>query len=395
MVDEADAEAIRNEVPVERVLTGTHRILRFTVGKVNGRGWRLDKYLAALMPTISRTLIQRWLERGAATIDGVVMTGRPPLHPGNYVVLTAPLPESDDAQRYQQPLEILYRDQWLLAANKPPGQLAHQAGRTMTGTLLNQVQDWFEGQGGDPQQVRLINRIDRDTSGIVLLSLDVSAHSIVSQAMEARDLAKEYRAICHHTPTEDHGHWRDPIGDGSDETIQRMVRADGQECHTEYFVVDRTPLSDVSDSCSSSRDARLTSDVGNQSDSGRFSLLRLLLHTGRQHQIRVHAAHNGCPLVGDWVYGTACGDLEGQALHAALMEFAHPKEQRTVRIEAPFPRILAQLWNKLKAGGALAGRDLSGEQQSKLGVLPPVETVRRPSWLTAAEFEQLRQETGE
>ena len=133
MVDDADAEAIRNEVPVERVLTGTHRILRFTVGKVNGRGWRLDKYLAALMPTISRTLIQRWLERGSATIDGVVMTGRPPLRPGNYVVLTAPLPQSDDVQRYTQPLEILYRDQWLLAANKPPGQLAHQAGRTMTG----------------------------------------------------------------------------------------------------------------------------------------------------------------------------------------------------------------------------------------------------------------------
>ena len=373
MVEEADAEAIRNEVPVERVLTGTHRILRFTVGKVNGRGWRLDKYLAALLPTISRTLIQRWLERGAATIDGVVMSGRPPLHPGNYVVLTAPLPLSDDAQRYQQPLEILYRDQWLLAANKPPGQLAHQAGRTMTGTLLNQVQDWFEGQGGDPQQVRLVNRIDRDTSGIVLLSLDVSAHSIVSQAMEARDLDKEYRAICHGSPPDDHGDWRDPIGDGPDETIQRMVRPDGQECHTEYFVVERA----------------------GQPAAASFSLLRLLLHTGRQHQIRVHAAHNGCPLVGDWVYGSACGDLAGQALHAALMEFAHPKEKRTVRIEAPFPRILADLWAKLKAGGSLIAKDLNGEQQSKLGVVPPEETVRRPSWLSVAEFEQLRRETGE
>src|SRR5687767_2278075 len=76
-------------------------------------------------------------------------------------------------------------------------------------------------------------------------------------------------------------------------------------------------------------------------DSGRFSLLRLLLHTGRQHQIRVHAAHNGCPLVGDWVYGEACHELAGQALHAALMEFAHPVEKRSVRIEAPFPRALA------------------------------------------------------
>ena len=162
MVDEDDVEAIRNEVPVERVLTNTHRIVKFTVGRLHGRGWRLDKYLAALMPTISRALIQRWVERGDATIDNVVATGRPVLHPGQYVVLNAPLPERDEDQGYQTQLDILYQDRWLLAINKPPGQLAHQAGRTMSGTLLNQVQDWYETSGGDPLQVRLVNRIDRD-----------------------------------------------------------------------------------------------------------------------------------------------------------------------------------------------------------------------------------------
>lgn len=368
MVDEADSEAIRNEVPVERVLTGKHRILRFTVGRVHGRGWRIDKYLAALMPTISRAMIQRWLELGAATVDGVVAVGRPPLRAGQRVVMTAPLPERDEDQGYPQPLEILYHDRWLLAANKPPGQLAHQAGKTMTGTLLNQVQDWFEKQGGDPQQVRLINRIDRDTSGIVLLSLDVGAHATVSQAMEARDLDKEYRALCHGSPTENHGDWRDPIGEGPAESIQRVVRPDGQECHTEFFVLERA------------KD---------------YSLLRLLLHTGRQHQIRVHAAHNGCSLVGDWVYGEACQELAGQALHAALMEFAHPVEKRTVRIEAPFPRLLAELWARLSSGGVLTPRPLSEEQLSKLGRTISTDGVRRPSWLTAEEFDRLRREAGE
>jgi 23S rRNA pseudouridine1911/1915/1917 synthase len=368
MVDEADSEAIRNEVPVERLLTGTHRILRFTVGRVHGRGWRLDKYLAALMPTISRAMIQRWIERGAATIDGVATSGRPQIRPGQRIVLTAPLPERDEDRGYPQALEILYRDRWLLAANKPPGQLAHQAGKTMTGTLLNQVQDWFEAQGGDPQQVRLVNRIDRDTSGIVLLSLDVGAHTTVSQAMEARDLDKEYRAICHGAPADEHGDWRDPIGEGPAESIQRVVRTDGQECHTEFFVLERA---------------------------ARFSLLRLLLHTGRQHQIRVHAAHNGCPLVGDWVYGEACEELGGQALHAALMEFAHPVERRTVRIEAPFPRLLADLWAHLKGGGSLRPRALSEEQLSKLGRTPDEDGIRRPSWLTVEEFERLRREAGE
>jgi 23S rRNA pseudouridine1911/1915/1917 synthase len=401
VVDEADSEAIRNEVPVERVLTGTHRVLKFTVGRVHGKGWRLDKYLAALMPTISRAMIQRWLERGAATIDGVATSGRPSIHPGQRIVLMAPLPERDDDQRYPQPLEILYQDKWLLAANKPPGQLAHQAGKTMTGTLLNQAQDWFEAQGGDPQQVRLINRIDRDTSGIVLLSLDVGAHSTVAQAMEARDLDKEYRAICHGSPADDHGDWRDPIGEGPAETIQRVVRADGQECHTEYFVLERSAFgvrrSALSEDSvvSENAGAELSNTARRTPHAERFSLLRLLLHTGRQHQIRVHAAHNGCPLVGDWVYGEPCQELDGQALHAALMEFAHPVEKRSVRIEAPFPRKLAELWAHLKSGGALTPRGRSEEQNSKLGRVQADDGIRRPSWLTAEEFDLLRREAGE
>jgi 23S rRNA pseudouridine1911/1915/1917 synthase len=402
MVDEADSEAIRNEVPVERMLTGTHRILKFTVGRVHGRGWRLDKYLAALMPTISRAMIQRWIERGAATIDGAVATGRPQIRPGQRIVLMAPLPERDEDQGYPQPLEILYRDRWLLAANKPPGQLAHQAGKTMTGTLINQVQDWYEREGGDPQQVRLVNRIDRDTSGIVLLSLDVKAHTIVSQAMEARDLDKEYRAICHGAPADDHGDWRDPIGEGPPETIQRVVRPDGQDCHTEFFVLERTDGSGVRSPESGvlppqrTMRAVASPDPGPRTpDPGRFSLLRLLLHTGRQHQIRVHAAHHGCPLVGDWVYGEACQELDGQALHAALMEFAHPVEKRSIRIEAPFPRLLADLWSRLKVGGALTPRPLTEDQLSKLGRTPVDDGLRRPSWLSAEEFERLRREAGE
>jgi 23S rRNA-/tRNA-specific pseudouridylate synthase len=204
--------------------------------------------------------------------------------------------------------------------------------------------------------------------------------------MEARDLDKEYRAICHGSPLEEHGDWRDPIGDGPDETIQRAVRPDGQICHTEYFVLERAQ---------SIEPKKVEPNATSLDNPNTFSLLRLLLHTGRQHQIRVHAAHNGCPLVGDWVYGTACGDLKGQALHAVMMEFVHPKEKRTVRIEAPFPRVLANLWAKLKAGGSLIPVGLSEEQQSKLGYVAPEETVRRPSWLTAAEFEQLRLEAGE
>jgi 23S rRNA pseudouridine1911/1915/1917 synthase len=364
-----EAEAIRNEVPAERQLTGTHRLLRFAVGRNHGKGWRLDRYLHALMPTLSRSMIQRWVERGCATVDGEVAIPALKLKPGQLVVLTAPLPERDESAPQAQPLAILYHDRWLLVANKPPGQLAHQAGRTMTGTLLNQAQDWLEARGGDPQQARLVNRIDRDTSGIVLVSLDEAAHVRLAAAMEARDLHKEYRALCHGAPQPAAGSWRDPIGEGPPESIARVVRPDGQECHTDYEVLETAGSA--------------------------FSLLRLLLHTGRQHQIRVHAAHNGHPLVGDWVYGSPCAELPGQALHAAVMEFPHPVEKRTVRVEAPFPALLAALWDKLRSGGALTPMALSDEQRSKLGIVSPRERLRRPKWLSEAEFLALRHEAGE
>ncbi|MBA3936384.1 MAG: RluA family pseudouridine synthase [Planctomycetes bacterium] len=368
-----EAEAIRNEVPVERILTGTHRILRFNVGRNHGQGWRLDKYLAALLPTISRSLVLRWVERGCASVDGAPVHERVKLRPGQRIVLEAPLPERDADAPAENALAVLYEDRWLMVCNKPPGQLAHQAGRTMTGTLLNQAQDHQEARGQDPRAVRLVNRIDRDTSGIVLLSLDEAAHVRLSQAMEARDLHKEYRAICHGVPAPRDGDWLDPMGEGDGASIARVVRADGQECHTGYHVLETAPAG---------------------ADPGAYALLRLVLHTGRQHQIRVHASHHGHALVGDWVYGQACAELPGQALHAAVLEFPHPVEHRTVRIEAPLTAAVAALWASLRAGGTPTAQALSAEQRSKLA-LSDGPSLRRPSWLSEAEFLQLRAEAGE
>lgn len=374
MVDDADSEAIRNEVPVERLLTGTHRVLRFTVGRNHGKGWRIDKYLSALLPTISRTMILGWVERGSATVDGVAVHERVRLRPGQRVELYGPLPKRDLDAGYPAPLQILYRDEWLLAVNKPPGQLAHQAGKTMSGTMINQAQDWFEAEGGDPLQVRLVNRIDRDTSGILLLSFDAAVHAQVSTAFAERDLSKEYRAICHGIPVEAHGHWREPLGEGPPESIARVVRPDGQESHTEYEVVET---------------------AGQTPDAPTFSHLKISLHTGRQHQIRVHASHHGHPLVGDWVYGPACAELGGQALHSAVLEFQHPKLKRMLRIEAPLPARLADLWTHLKAGRRLTPVSLDAEQRSKLGLETPRPSLRRPSWLSDEEFARLREEAGE
>jgi 23S rRNA pseudouridine1911/1915/1917 synthase len=373
-----DSQAIRNEVPVVRQLTGSHRLLRFTVGRNHlvrsARPWRLDRYLHALMPTISRSLIQRWIARGCATVDGIAGDADQRLRPGQQVELIAPLPERDEEAPEPAALTLLYHDQWLLVADKPPGQLAHQAGRTMTGTLLNQLQDWCAGAGGDPQEVRLVNRIDRDTSGIVLVSRDARTHVALSAAMEAHDLRKEYRALCHGVPEPAAGSWLEPIGEGPGQSIARVVRADGQACHTDYQV--------------------LEARAGSAQERG-YALLAVLLHSGRQHQIRVHAAHHGHALVGDWVYGQPCLELGGQALHAAVIEFPHPHLARMVRVEAPLPAALSALWARLRAGAAVTACALSEEQRSKLSAGGPAAGVRRPSWLSADEYSALRAETGE
>jgi len=252
---------------------------------------------------------------------------------------------------------------------KPPGVLAHQAGKIMSGTLLNQLQDLLISEGADPRQARLVNRIDRDTSGIVLVSLDAEAHSGVARAMEARQVRKEYLALVGGVPEPREGLWNEPIGISPEATIARVVRADGQACRTGYSVVETAPQ-------------------------GAYALLRLRLHTGRQHQIRVHAAHHGHALVGDWVYGRPCLELPGQALHATLLAFTHPMTGTELCVEAPAPALLAGLWAQLAAGGHVTACELSESQRSKLSQIE-IPGVRRPSWLSEEQYLGLAAEAGE
>ena len=331
---------IRNEVKVSKVLTQTHRRVEFTVGKRLLDGITLAEYIRALCPRYELEFVNRWCAQGHCTIDGQPCRGDQGLSTGQAVLLLVPLPPT--APDYVvPPLEFLWRDQHLAIANKPPGHLAHQAGQIMNGTLMNQLQDWALAHGGDPGQVRLVNRIDRDTSGIVLVSWHLAAHVALSRALEGRALRKEYLAICHGCPEPMDGSWLDPLGPGDPASIAHIVRSDGKPSHTEYHVIATV---------------------------GRFSLLRLVLHTGRQHQIRVHASHHGCPLVGDWVYGEPCAELPGQALHAAVLAGAHPVTQEAMRWEAPLPQLFADLWTRIQAGGSPTRTELNPAQRSKLGL---------------------------
>lgn len=363
-----EAASIRGEVRVDRRLTADRRVVQFAVGQMHGRGWRLDKYLHAILPTLSRGLLRRWIEQGYCLIDGVPGEPRGKLKPGQIVLLDAPLPPPVTGDGQLAPLAILEQGPGFLVANKPAGQLPHQAGRHLTGTLLNQIQDWFAEQGSDPAEVRLVNRIDRDTSGIVLASLNLAAHTVLAQAMESHSLRKEYRAICHGRPEPAAGAWTEPIWEPSEESIAMRIHANGKPSHTDYEVLETAP-------------------------SG-ATLLRVLLRTGRQHQIRIHAAHHGHPLIGDWVYGPACAEVRGQALHAAILAFPDPVDGHVRSVEAPLPGILGKLWEDLRAGGTVTPRELNEEERSRLGLSG--ETGQRlPSWLSPEQRAQIEQELAE
>ncbi|MCX8039896.1 MAG: RluA family pseudouridine synthase [Planctomycetota bacterium] len=333
---------IRNEIRLEkRVLPGGERIFRFR-SKRYGAGWPLAKYLSAIGPRWPEELRRHWCLEGRCTVDGQAVGPDWPVEPGHLIELRVlPLPLAGPPP----PLALLWHDRRLAIANKPTGQLAHPAGRELQGTLLNQLQEWAHAQGLDPSAVRLVNRIDRETSGIVIATLDLPTHRRLCAQLQQRALGKLYKAICVGVPEPPQGEWREPLGPLGPHTIARGVVPDGQPSHTAYSVEE------------------VAADR-------RHSVLRLELHTGRQHQIRVHAAHHGHPLVGDWVYGQPVAELPGQALHAWKVSFQHPHSGERLEIEAPFPPALAALWERLRAGGSVTPIALTAEQRSKLG-LPP------------------------
>ncbi len=334
----ADVPAIiRNEVRVDKRLTRTHRHVEFRVGRRAGLDLPLWLYIQALCPRYPRDFTARWCGQGHITVDGVIANADQAVATGQLVILHVPLPPPDPGYT-PPPLEVLWQDGRLAVLIKQPGHLAHQAGKIMTGTLINQLQDWALEHGLNADSIRLVNRIDRDTSGLVLASFDLEVHVAASTLITSRAVYKGYQAICHARPATDHGHWTDPIGGRREDSIVQMIRADGLACDTEFAV---TAVAAV------------------------FSLLSITLHTGRQHQIRVHAAHHGCPLVGDWLYGTPCAELPGQALHAAELGFTHPLTGEPLRFTAPLPPKFSALWQHLAAGGDVTAIPLNDAQQQR------------------------------
>ncbi len=286
-------------------------------------GERLDVYLRERFPTVSRGAIQRLLARGDILVDGraVKATHRP--RAGERLLVRWPVPEPAVARAQAIPFEVLYEDDSLLVLNKPPGLVVHPAAGHPDGTLVNALLHHCAGRlsgVGGVARPGIVHRLDKETSGCLVVAKDDSAHLALSAQFAGRTVEKVYHAlVCGELPA-DRGEIRTALGRHPTERKRMaVVSRGGREAWTSYRMRERLWGS---------------------------TLVEAELHTGRTHQVRVHFLHLGCPLVGDAVYGrrqnqrfvVATGCRPGrQMLHAVRLTFQHPRNNRRITVEAPWP----------------------------------------------------------
>lgn len=295
------------------------RRFHFTADRGDAR-LRLDQALvrrAGREVKLSRTLARRWIEAGL-----VELSGRPARRASQAVaegaVVVVTLPETAVRRVPPRPeeldLDVLFEDDHLLAINKPPGVVVHPTYKHTSKTLVNAVL-WRLRHRRDVRP-GVLTRLDKDTSGLVLVALSAPVHAAVQAGGRVGRLAKHYLAIVEGVPRPRAGSLELPLGRDPGDRRRVVARADGAPSHTRYQVL-------------SSGDGR--------------ALVACQLVTGRTHQIRVHLATAGWPIVGDRTYGTPCDLIARQALHAWRVELPHPVTQTMLRLEAPLPRDMEAL----------------------------------------------------
>ena len=258
---------------------------------------------------MSRSVAQRWIESGAIAIDGRV-NRRPAARVREGAAVEVTLPTTAARRATPQPeaaeLQILYEDDFLIAIDKPPDMVVHPSYKQLSGTLLNAVLWRVRDRSG--ARPGILTRLDKGTSGIVVVAFNGDAHATMQRDAAAGSISKEYLAIVSGSPSPRSGIIRAPLGRDPEDRRRIVVTAGGADSATQYEVLARHQ---------------------------QRSLVRCQLVTGRTHQIRVHLASRGWPILGDAVYGTADSRIGRQALHAWRITLPHPVTREPLTIVAP------------------------------------------------------------
>ncbi len=293
-------------------------------------GERLDAFLARSVENLSRSGAQKLLDEGHVTLAGRPGRKNDRLSPGDCVCVTIPEPQSVDIVPRQMALDIVYEDEDVLVLNKPKGLVVHPAAGHQDDTLVNGLLYAMAGNlSGINGQLRpgIVHRIDKDTSGLLAVAKNDLAHTVLASQLQDHTMARTYEAIVCGSFRQDSGTVDAPIGRHPTDRKKMTVTArNSKSAVTHWEVV-----------------ARYRG----------YTHVRCRLETGRTHQIRVHMAHIGHPILGDTVYGHKKPELgqDSQVLHAGLLCFRHPRDGRPVTVYAELPEYFRALLEKLERIG--------------------------------------------
>jgi 23S rRNA pseudouridine1911/1915/1917 synthase len=301
-------------------------------------GWRLDHYLVRLYPNFSRSQFQSSIAAEAVTVNGLPAKSSRRLRVNDVVELSLPEDAAPRVEPEDLPLSVIYEDEHLVAIDKPADMIVHPGRGQTTGTLVAALQFHFDSLSdiGGTLRPGIVHRLDRDTTGVIVVAKNNQVHHKLSRQFELREVTKRYHAICWGRLELDSDYIETHVGvSRRNREKMRVVPAGGKSRHAETFyeVIERFD---------------------------RTSYLRLSPRTGRTHQLRVHMAHLNHPILADRLYG---GDrpegrelpIRRQALHARSLEVTHPVTGEAIRFEAPLPEDFRRVLECLRRGGGPVG----------------------------------------
>lgn len=294
------------------------------VDEIN-KGKRLDSYISDNMDKISRNFAQKLIENQQVTINGKNEKASYKVCVGDKVQVDVPEAQDTKLKAQDIPVEVVYEDKDIIVVNKPKGMVVHPANGNPDGTLVNAIlamcKDSLSGIGGEIRP-GIVHRLDKDTSGLLIIAKNDEAHVKMSKQIQDRLVTKKYIALVKGVVKDDEATIDMPIARSKVDRKKMAVDKDGKQAVTHFKVIKRYK---------------------------RYTLLEIKIDTGRTHQIRVHMAKIGYPVVGDMVYSNGKNEfgVEGQMLHAKSLEFSHPITGKKMHLEAPLPEYFTKVLEEL------------------------------------------------
>lgn len=290
------------------------------------KGKRLDTYIPSVDTDITRASAQRLIEDGNILVNGKNAKVSYKIQENDKISVEIPEPKQIELKAQNIPIEIIYEDSDIIVVNKPKGMVVHPANGNPDGTLVNAImaicKDSLSGIGGEIRP-GIVHRIDKDTSGLLIVAKNDNAHVKMSEQIKNHEVKKTYIALVRGVFKENEATIDMPIGRSTSDRKKMAVNKNGKNAITHIKVLKRFD---------------------------KYTLLKVNIETGRTHQIRVHLSHIGYPIVGDYTYSNGKNEFDviGQCLHAQKLEFKHPITQKDMCLEAELPQYFKDILDKLK-----------------------------------------------